>query len=159
VLVSIPGLAGMLGHIKSGRLRALAVTGVHRSPQLPEVPTLAESGLKGYSAYVWLGLLAPRGTPAPIIDRLNRESVAVLASSEVKNYMYSASIKQSAVARRTRRLFPREKNAGRNHQGNRRASIDPLPNLYRDTYFPKSLALSSKRTRWCAPCACSPFRH
>jgi tripartite-type tricarboxylate transporter receptor subunit TctC len=92
VLVSIPGLAGMLGHIKAGRLRALAVTGVQRSPQLPQVPTLAESGLKGYSAYVWLGLLAPRGTPAPIIDRLHRELVAALASSEVKNYMNNAAI-------------------------------------------------------------------
>jgi len=92
VLVSIPGLAGMLGHIKAGRLRALAVTGVHRSPQLPEVPTLAESGLKGYSAYVWMGLLAPKGTPAPIIDKLHREVVAALASSEVKNYMNNASI-------------------------------------------------------------------
>jgi len=92
VLVSIPGLAGMLGHIKAGRLRALAVTGVHRSPQLPEVPTLAESGLNGYSAYVWLGLLAPKGTPAPVIDRLHREVLAALASSEVKNYMNNASI-------------------------------------------------------------------
>ena len=92
VLVSIPGLAGMLGHIKAGRLRALAVTGTQRSPQLPEVPTLAESGLKGYSAYVWLGLLAPKGTPAPVIDRLHRELVAALASNEVKTYMRAASI-------------------------------------------------------------------
>jgi tripartite-type tricarboxylate transporter receptor subunit TctC len=92
VLVAIPGLAGMLGHINSGRLRALAVTGVHRSPQLPAVPTLAESGLKDYSAYVWLGLLAPKGTPAPIIDKLHRELVAVLASGEVKHYMNGASI-------------------------------------------------------------------
>lgn len=92
VRVSIPGLAGMLGHIKAGRLRALAVTGVHRSPQLPEVPTLAESGLKDYSAYVWLGLLAPKGTPAPVIDKLHRQVVAALASSEVRNYMNNASI-------------------------------------------------------------------
>ncbi len=92
VLVSIPGLAGMLGHIKAGRLRALAVTGTQRSPQLPEVPTLAESGLKGYSAYVWLGLLAPKGTPAPVIDRLHRELMAALASNEVKTYMRAASI-------------------------------------------------------------------
>jgi tripartite-type tricarboxylate transporter receptor subunit TctC len=92
VRVAIPGLAGMLGHIKAGRLRALAVTGVHRSAQLPEVPTLAESGLKGYSAYVWMGVLAPKGTPAPVIDRLNRELVAALASDEVKIYMHNASI-------------------------------------------------------------------
>ena len=92
VLVSIPGLAGMLGHIKAGRLRALAVTGTQRSAQLPEVPTLAESGLKGYSAYVWMGLLAPRGTPAPIIDKLHREVIAALASNEVKKYMLGTSI-------------------------------------------------------------------
>jgi tripartite-type tricarboxylate transporter receptor subunit TctC len=92
VKVSIPGLAGMMGHIRAGKLRALAVTGTHRSPQLPDVPTLDESGLKGYSAYVWMGLLAPKGTPAPIIDRLYRELAAVLASTEVKNYMNGASI-------------------------------------------------------------------
>lgn len=92
VMVSIPGLAGMLGHIRAGKLRALAVTGVHRSPQLPDVPTLAESGLKGYSAYVWMGLLAPKGTPAAIIERLHRELVAVLALQDVKQYMNNASI-------------------------------------------------------------------
>jgi tripartite-type tricarboxylate transporter receptor subunit TctC len=92
VSVSVPGLAGMLPHIKSGKLRALAVTGAHRSPQLPEVPTLAESGFTGYSAYVWLGLLAPRGTPEPIIERLNRELVAALDTPEVKGYMANASI-------------------------------------------------------------------
>jgi tripartite-type tricarboxylate transporter receptor subunit TctC len=92
VAMGMPGIAGMLQHIKSGRLRALAVTGTHRSPQLPDVPTLAESGLPGYAAYVWLGLLAPRGTPAPIVERLNRELVAVLDAPEVKGYMANASI-------------------------------------------------------------------
>lgn len=92
VSVAVPGLAGMLPHIRSGKLRALAVTGVHRSAQLPEVPTVAESGLPGYSAYVWLGLLAPRGTPGPIVERLNRELVAALDTPEVKGYMANASI-------------------------------------------------------------------
>jgi tripartite-type tricarboxylate transporter receptor subunit TctC len=92
VKVSVPGLAGMLPHIKSGKLRALAITGSHRSPQLPDVPTLAESGFPGYSAYVWLGLLAPKGTPAAIIDMLNREVVAALSTPEVKGYMANASI-------------------------------------------------------------------
>ena len=92
VKVSIPGVAGMMGHIKAGKLRALAVTGTHRSPQLPDVPTLDESGLKGYSAYVWMGLLAPKGTPAPIIDKLYRELAVVLASPEVKTYFSGASI-------------------------------------------------------------------
>jgi tripartite-type tricarboxylate transporter receptor subunit TctC len=58
--VSIPGTAGMVGHIKAGKLRALAVTGAKRSPQLPDVPTVMESGVPGYEAYVWMGLLAPR---------------------------------------------------------------------------------------------------
>ena len=63
VMVSIPGTAGMVGHIKAGKLRALAVTGATRSPQLPDVPTLIESGVPGFEAYVWMGLLAPKGTP------------------------------------------------------------------------------------------------
>jgi tripartite-type tricarboxylate transporter receptor subunit TctC len=92
VKVSVPGLAGMLPHIRSGKLRALAITGSHRSPQLPDVPTLAESGYPGYSAYVWLGLLAPKGTPTAIIDLLNREVVAALGTPEVKGYMTNASI-------------------------------------------------------------------
>jgi tripartite-type tricarboxylate transporter receptor subunit TctC len=92
VSVSVPGLSGMLPHIRSGKLRALAVTGTHRAPQLPDVPTLAEAGFPGYSAYVWLGLLAPKGTPAAIVERLNREVLAALDSAEVKGYMANASI-------------------------------------------------------------------
>ena len=92
VQVSIPGTAGMVGHIKAGKLRALAVTGAKRSPQLPDVPTVMESGVPGYEAYVWMGLLAPKGTPAPIIDKLLRELMQVLATSEVKTYMASAGI-------------------------------------------------------------------
>jgi tripartite-type tricarboxylate transporter receptor subunit TctC len=92
VKVSVPGLAGMLPHIRAGKLRALAVTSAQRSPQLPDVPTLAESGYPGYSAYVWLGLLAPKGTPAPIVERLNREVLTVLEMPEVKAYMANASI-------------------------------------------------------------------
>src|SRR6185437_12442519 len=87
VSMAIPGTAGMVGHIKAGKLRALAVTGATRSPQLPDVPTVIESGLPGYEAYVWMGLLAPKGTPAPIVDRIYRDVVAVLATEEVKSYM------------------------------------------------------------------------
>ena len=92
VAVSIPGLAGMLGHIRAGKLRALAVTGIHRAPQLPDVPTVAESGVSGYEAYVWMGLLAPKGTPPAIIDKLNQAVAQVLSEDEVKRYMAQASI-------------------------------------------------------------------
>jgi tripartite-type tricarboxylate transporter receptor subunit TctC len=92
VQVSIPGMAGMLGHIRAGKLRAIAVTGAKRAPQLPDVPTVIESGYPGYEAYVWMGLLAPAGTPPATIDRLQREVIAALATSEVKNYMAGASI-------------------------------------------------------------------
>lgn len=92
VPMAIPGTAGMVGHIKAGRLRPLAVSGNERSPQLPEVPTLAESGLPGYSAYIWMGLLAPKGTPADIIDRLLQELKVALATDEVKSYFAAAGI-------------------------------------------------------------------
>src|SRR5690242_15226606 len=92
VAMAIPGTAGMVGHIRDGKLRALGVTGAHRSPQLPGVPTVMESGVPDYEAYVWMGLLAPKSTPPPIIDRLNREVVAVLGENEVKRYMATAGI-------------------------------------------------------------------
>ena len=92
VPVSIPGSAGMVGHIKAGKLRPLAVTGSTRSPQLPDVPTVQESGVPGYEAYVWMGLLAPKGTPPAIIDRIQRDVIAVLATTEVKTYMANAGI-------------------------------------------------------------------
>lgn len=70
--------------IKSGRLRALAVTTAHRSESIPELPTVAESGLPGYEAMPWLGLVAPAGTPPAVVDRLHREVSAVLKEAEVR---------------------------------------------------------------------------
>ena len=92
VPLSFPGTNGMMKHIKGGKLKVLATSGVKRSPQLPDVPTLDEAGLKGYSAYVWMGLLAPKGTSAAIVDRLNREFKASLASPEVVAFMNEAGI-------------------------------------------------------------------
>ena len=92
VLLAMPGSAGMVAHVRAGKLRALAVSGVARSPQLPDVPTLAESGYPGYSAYVWLGLLAPKGTAPAIVARLHRELQSALATPEVKSYLADAGI-------------------------------------------------------------------
>ena len=92
VPMSFPGTAGMVGHIKAGKLRPLAVSGSARSPQLPDVPTLAEAGIAGYSAYVWLGLLAPTGTPQAIVERLHAEIKAALAAPEVRAYFAEAGI-------------------------------------------------------------------
>ncbi|HET9978130.1 MAG TPA: tripartite tricarboxylate transporter substrate binding protein [Burkholderiaceae bacterium] len=92
VPMAMPGAAAMVKHIRSGKLRALATTGRSRAAQLPEVPTLAESGLTGYEAYVWMGLLAPKGTPRPIVELLQREAKAALATPEVTTYMNDAGI-------------------------------------------------------------------
>ncbi len=92
VSAAMPGLAAMMTHIRSGKLRALALSGGSRSPLLPEVPTLAEAGLTGYAAYVWMGMLAPKGTPAPVIDKLHREFLVALRAPEVQNFMNTAAI-------------------------------------------------------------------
>ncbi|MCE2950396.1 MAG: Bug family tripartite tricarboxylate transporter substrate binding protein [bacterium] len=73
-----------LPHIKAGRLRPIAVTSSRRSQALPDVPTIAEAGLPGYELSLWTGMLAPRGTPRPVIDRLNATMAGVLASPEMK---------------------------------------------------------------------------
>jgi tripartite-type tricarboxylate transporter receptor subunit TctC len=71
-------IAPMLPNIRTGQLRALAVTGSEPVPVLPDVPTVAAAGVPGYEATLWMALVAPAGTPAPIIERLNREVNAVL---------------------------------------------------------------------------------
>ncbi len=71
-------------HIKSGKLKALAVTTKTRASTLPDVPTMAESGYPEFEAVAWFGLLAPAATPKPIIDRLNREAVAALTAPDIK---------------------------------------------------------------------------
>jgi tripartite-type tricarboxylate transporter receptor subunit TctC len=78
-------LAGLLPHIKSGRVRALGVTTAGRNPQLPEVPTIAESGIPGYEVTIWYALFAPAKTPTLILTRLNTETVKALNSAELKD--------------------------------------------------------------------------
>ena len=63
----------MADHIRAGKVKAYATTGTARSPVLPDLPTMAEAGVPGYEATIWLGLMAPKGTPAAIVDRLNAE--------------------------------------------------------------------------------------
>lgn len=71
-------------HVRGGKLRALAITGAQRSAAAPDIPTIAESGLAGYQAYAWNGLLVPAGTPAAVIARLNQELKTVLAQPAVQ---------------------------------------------------------------------------
>jgi tripartite-type tricarboxylate transporter receptor subunit TctC len=75
-------LPAVLPHAKSGRVRALAVGTLKRSPSLPEVPTVAESGYPGFDASLWLAIMAPAGTPAPVIERLNKEIIAAVSAKD-----------------------------------------------------------------------------
>ena len=81
----VGNIAGATGHIQSGRIRALGVTSAKRSPQLPDVPTVAEAGLPGFENTGWFGFMAPAGTPKPIIDKIHADTVKVLADQEVKD--------------------------------------------------------------------------
>ena len=84
VQVSFTSMPSVIGHIKSGKLRAIAVTSKARSETLPELPTLAESGLAGFDVNPWFGLLAPAGTPAAIVSQLNREINELLATPDLR---------------------------------------------------------------------------
>jgi tripartite-type tricarboxylate transporter receptor subunit TctC len=82
--ISIGSLIQTLPHIRSGRLKALGTGGAKRVPALPDVPTIAESGLPGYEANNWWGVLAPAGTPAAVIQKLNGELTAIIGSPETQ---------------------------------------------------------------------------
>jgi tripartite-type tricarboxylate transporter receptor subunit TctC len=74
-----------LPHIRAGKLRALAVTGAKRSQLLPDLPTIAESGIPGYDSYVWFGVVAPAGTPPEVIGRLNAALVKTAATPSFRD--------------------------------------------------------------------------
>jgi tripartite-type tricarboxylate transporter receptor subunit TctC len=78
-----------LQHVKAGKLRALAVSSAQRNPLYPDVPTVSESGYPGFSALSWSGLSVPKGTPKPIVDKLEAEMVKALQSAEVKQRLES----------------------------------------------------------------------
>ncbi len=79
--------ATIVGFVKSGRVRALAVTGAKRAPALPELPTIAEAGVAGYEATSWNGMLAPAGTPADVIKRLNAEFNRIIGTPDMGKRM------------------------------------------------------------------------
>ena len=84
VMVSVTSMLGSVPQVRAGRLRALGVTSAARVPGLPDVPTIAEAGVPGYESMQWYGLLAPKGTHAGIVARVNRAAVAVLRLPEVE---------------------------------------------------------------------------
>ncbi|MPZ46923.1 MAG: tripartite tricarboxylate transporter substrate binding protein [Betaproteobacteria bacterium] len=84
VLLMFPNIPASLPHIQSGRLRALGVTALERSSVVPQVPTIAESGLPGYEAIAWFGVFAPAGLASDLVARLNADIVRILTQPEVR---------------------------------------------------------------------------
>jgi tripartite-type tricarboxylate transporter receptor subunit TctC len=78
---SVPTMAPL---IKAGKVRALGTSGVTRSPILPDVPTIAEAGVPGFQATLWVGFMAPAGTPQPIVDKLNAEITKIVSRPDIK---------------------------------------------------------------------------
>jgi tripartite-type tricarboxylate transporter receptor subunit TctC len=84
-----PGPA-VMGHVRAGRLRALATGGEKRSPLTPDLPTIAEAGVPGYVSTGWAGIMAPRRTPRPILDKLHATMVKVLNEPQTREQMERA---------------------------------------------------------------------
>ena len=82
----------MVPHVRTGRLRALATTGAQRSPALPELPTVAESGVPGYEASLWYGFVGPAKMPPEIVQRLNAEIVAAINAPDVRERLNNQGV-------------------------------------------------------------------
>ena len=92
---SFAGVPNALSQVPNGRLNALAVTSAKRIPQLPNVPTMQEAGVPGYDATIWLAMLAPAGTPANIVSRLNTEIAKIMNNPENQKAFYDAGVQLS----------------------------------------------------------------
>jgi len=95
---SMDGPTVQIPHVKSGRLRALAVSGTRRSPVLPEVPTIAEAGVPGYEFYGWTGLAAPSATPRAIVARLHAEVTKIMATPEAQDWFTASGAEPGALS-------------------------------------------------------------
>jgi tripartite-type tricarboxylate transporter receptor subunit TctC len=84
--------ASVMQHVRSGRLRALAVTSGERSPSLPELPTIAETGVPGFEAITWHGVVVPAGTPAAVVGRVNTEFNAVLSAPDTRERLAAQGV-------------------------------------------------------------------
>ena len=93
-----PGLAAAVPHIRSGRVRPLAVTGLQRHPQFKDLPTLDESGFKGFDAQQWYGVVGPAGMPAPIVRQLNETLAMVLRSPELREKLSVEAIEPQVMS-------------------------------------------------------------
>ena len=84
IAIMFDNMPSVIPHVRSGKLRAIAITTAKRSPELPDVPTIAEAGVPGYEAMSWFGMFAPAGTPAPVLAKISGALAKVLANPEVK---------------------------------------------------------------------------
>jgi len=89
VPVMFDAIPAVLPHIKSGKLRGLGIGTLHRSPFLPELPTIAEAGYPGFEAVGWIGIVAPAKTPEAVLDKLNHEILRILQAPDVKDRLSS----------------------------------------------------------------------
>ena len=89
---SMPAFPTSVPHIKAGRMRIIAVTGAKREPTMPDVPTVAESGVPGYEFGIWFGVFAPAATPKPVITRLNQEIVKALSTAEMRDQLFKVGV-------------------------------------------------------------------
>ena len=92
VSLIFPTMPSAMPFVKSGKLRPIAVTSARRSPAAPDIPTIAESGLPGYEATSWYGILAPARTPPAIVTRLHEVLVAVLGLPDMKDKLASQGL-------------------------------------------------------------------
>lgn len=93
-----PGLAAAIPHIRSGRVRPLAVTGLSRHPQFSDLPTLDESGFKGFDAQQWYGVVGPAGMPAPVVKQLNETLAVVLRAPDLREKLAVEAIEPTVMS-------------------------------------------------------------
>jgi tripartite-type tricarboxylate transporter receptor subunit TctC len=105
--VSFAGVPNVLGHVRSGRLRALGVTTAKRWSELPDVPTLAEAGVAGYEATLWLNISGPAGMPADLVQRLSSEIAKALRDPELQNSFRTGGVEATWMGQQELNAFMR----------------------------------------------------